>query len=112
MSDCVFCAIIGGQIPAELLHQDELCVAFADIAPKAPIHLLVVPRQHLSGAPDLSVAHEALAGRLLSVAASLAKQRGLDKGYRLVINSGTDGGQLVGHLHLHLLGGRRLGELG
>lgn len=95
------------------LHDDELCFAIADIAPKAPTHLLVIPREHFAGAPEMSVDREALVGHLVSVASQLARQKGLETdGYRLVLNSGPAAGQTVFHLHLHLLGGKSLGEMG
>jgi diadenosine tetraphosphate (Ap4A) HIT family hydrolase len=110
---CIFCSIAAGGIPALRLHEDELCFAIADIAPKAPIHLLLVPKEHVSGPPDVTPAREALTGHLVAVAARLAREKGLEPGgYRLVINSGPDAGQTVFHLHLHLLGGRALAEMG
>lgn len=113
MADCLFCRIAGGAIPVPKLHEDDRCIAIADIAPKAPTHILVLPKAHLSGAPEVSPPQEALVGHLVAVAARLAAQAGLEPdGYRLVINSGAHAGQTVFHLHLHLLGGRALGEMG
>lgn len=113
MADCLFCKIAGGQIPAAKLHEDERCVAIRDIEPKAPTHILVLPREHFSGASEVTPQREALAGHLVAVAARLAAKEGLEPdGYRLVINSGAHAGQTVFHLHLHLLGGRTLGEMG
>ena len=110
--DCLFCKIGAGTIPAPHLHDDALCYAIADIAPKAPVHLLVIPREHLHGVNALDAAREALGGHLLRVAADLARQKGLEKnGFRLVFNSGADAGQTVFHLHLHLLGGQPLGVM-
>jgi histidine triad (HIT) family protein len=112
-ADCLFCRIAGGSIPAAKLYEDDRCIAIADIAPKAPLHLLVLPKEHLVGAPDIDGSREALAGHLLKVAADLAREKGLEPdGYRIVINSGDHGGQTVGHLHVHLLGGRPLGAMG
>ena len=113
MADCLFCRIANGAIHVPKLHKDERCVAIADIAPKAPTHLLVLPKEHFSGASEVSPAREALVGHLVAVAARLATQAGLEPdGYRLVINNGAHAGQTVFHLHLHLLGGRALGEMG
>jgi len=111
-ADCLFCKIGSGAIPAPHVHDDELCYAIADIAPKAPTHLLVIPREHFSGAPEVSEAREKTVGHLVRVAAQLAEKRGLGSGYRLVMNSGADAGQTVFHLHLHLLGGRPLDAMG
>jgi len=112
-ADCLFCRIAGGGIPAAKLHDDALCIAVADIAPKAPVHLLVLPKVHLSGAPEITGNNEALIGHLVKVAADLARERGLERdGYRIVINSGVHGGQTVQHLHVHLLGGRPLADMG
>lgn len=113
MEGCLFCKIGSGAIPAPHLHDDELCFAIADIAPKAPVHLLVIPREHFSGPPEVSGGREKLLGHLVAVAAGLARQRGLEpEGYRLVLNSGIAAGQTVFHLHLHLLGGATLGAMG
>lgn len=111
-SDCLFCKIGSGAIPAPHVHDDELCFAIADIAPKAPTHLLIIPREHFSGAPEVTDGREKTVGHLVQVAAKLAKARGLEGGYRLVMNSGADAGQTVFHLHMHLLGGRALGDMG
>ncbi|MGH7442490.1 MAG: histidine triad nucleotide-binding protein [bacterium] len=110
---CLFCRIAAGDVPVSKLHSDEICIAVADIAPQAPVHLLILPREHLVSTVALDGSREALAGHLLRVAAELARERGLDAtGYRLVLNHGVDAGQTVPHLHLHLLGGRVLGALG
>ena len=107
MSNCVFCRIASGEIPATLLYADERVVALRDLKPQAPTHLLVIPREHLASVADADVAHEALLGRLVTVAAKLAQEEGLSQsGYRLVFNHGPDAGQSVFHVHLHLLGGR------
>ena len=112
-ADCLFCRIVAGSVPAAKLHDDDRCIAIADIAPKAPVHLLVLPKEHLGGAPEIDGNKEALAGHLVRTAADLAREKGLEPdGYRIVINSGTHGGQTVGHLHVHLLGGRLLGVMG
>ena len=112
--ECIFCQIIAGKIPGEILYQDEEVVAFRDINPQAPTHLLVIPRKHIVSLADLSEDESPLVGRMVSTANKLARKEGIaESGYRLVINSGKQGGQLVPHLHLHLLGGRQLsGRLG
>jgi histidine triad (HIT) family protein len=110
-SDCIFCRIAAGEIPAGIVYQDETVVAFRDIHPQAPVHLLVVPREHVASLDDLSDAHAALAGRLLTaVPKVVATVGGLEKGYRVIANTGPDARQTVHHLHLHILGGRALGE--
>lgn len=108
MSDnCLFCRIVRGEIPAALVAQSENAIAFRDIGPQAPVHVLVIPRAHLSSLNDAGEAP--LLGELLALAKGVAKSEGVaDTGYRVVINTGADGGQSVGHLHLHVLGGRRL----
>jgi histidine triad (HIT) family protein len=103
---CLFCKIIDGSIPSKPEYQDEKCYAFSDIHPQAPVHLLIVPREHLGSLAAAGEEHPALLGHLLGIAANLARAKGLAKGYRVVINTGEDGGQTVDHLHLHLLGGR------
>ena len=109
MSDCLFCRIAAKEIPADLGYEDDEVVAFRDINPQAPMHLLVIPRQHLSGLDAATEADEALLGRLTHVAAELADREGLgESGWRLVVNNGPDAGQAVAHLHYHLLGGRKL----
>lgn len=109
-SDCVFCKIAAGEIPAKKLYEDEQAIAFADIDPKAPVHILIIPRQHIASLAEVGAGEQemALVGHLLAIANQLARQQGLDKGYRIVINIGPDGGQTVDHLHLHLLGGRQM----
>ncbi len=103
---CLFCKIVAGEIPSTAVYQDELVYAFADINPKAPVHVLVVPREHIGSLDDVGQDKRALLGHLLWAAAEIARQKGLAHGYRIVVNTGTDGGQTVDHLHLHLLGGR------
>ncbi|SRR6266702_8926154 len=105
---CLFCKIIDGSIPSKALYQDEHCYAFADTNPQASTHLLVVPRKHIGSLAGADEGDRALLGHLLGTAAQIARTRGLTKGYRVVINTGEDGGQTVEHLHVHLLGGRRL----
>lgn len=109
MHDCIFCRLIRGDLPAERLLEDEHVLAFHDIHPQAPVHVLVVPREHIVNLNDLQPRHAELIGRLHLAAAQIARRLGVDQsGYRTVINSGDEGGQTVGHLHLHLLGGRRM----
>ena len=107
--DCLVCRIVAGEIPATLVHEDDEIIAFRDIAPRAPTHVLVVPRRHIASVAALEYADADLAGRLLLVAAAIARQEGIaDHGYRVVTNIGAWGGQTIFHLHLHLLGGRPL----
>ncbi|MEY2745772.1 MAG: hypothetical protein RL112_814 [Planctomycetota bacterium] len=108
-SNCIFCRIAKGELPAARVHEDEQCVVIRDIRPQAPVHLLVLPRTHVQSLWELE--DEALAGRLLSVAARVARQEGLEKGWRLIANTRDHGGQEVAHLHLHVLGGRPLGRM-
>ena len=110
---CLFCKIIEGEIPSTAVYQDELVYAFADINPKAPVHVLIVPREHIgslseAGLDNTDAAKRALLGHLLCVAAKIARKKELGNGYRVVVNTGPDGGQTVDHLHLHLMGGRGL----
>jgi histidine triad (HIT) family protein len=105
-TDCLFCKILAGEIPANRVYEDEYSIAFPDINPQAPTHLLIIPKEHLASQAKALAEHEQLLGHLLAVAANLARARKLDKGYRVVINTGEDGGQTVHHLHVHLLGGR------
>ena len=105
---CLFCKIVEGTIPSKAVYQDELCYAFADINPQAPVHVLVVPRRHLDSLNDAGEDDKVLLGHLQWAAAEIASQMGLRNGYRVVVNTGADGGQSVEHLHMHLLGGRPL----
>jgi len=109
-SECLFCRIVAGEIPTHFLHEDELVVAFPDVSPRAPTHILLIPREHLVSAAELTESHAPLLGRLFATAARLAGDRGLvESGFRLVTNAGPDAGQSVDHLHVHLLGGRKFG---
>jgi len=108
MSETIFSKIIRREIPADIVYEDDLALAFKDITPQAPVHILVIPKKPI---PQLSAAESedhALMGHLLLTAKRVAEQAGLENGYRLVINNGTDGGQTVSHLHLHILGGRQM----
>ena len=108
-SDCLFCRIARGEVPTEFAHQDDLVLAFKDINPKAPTHLLLIPRRHFDSAADLAETDAEMLGRLFSVAATLARDTGIaERGFRLVSNSGAAAGQSVDHLHFHLLGGRSM----
>lgn len=104
---CLFCRIVAGQIPSTRLHDDDLVIAVRDIAPRAPTHVLLIPRRHIPSAADLVETDGPLLGRLFAVAAEIARSEGIaDAGYRLVSNVGAWGGQSVDHLHIHLMGGR------
>ena len=106
-ADCLFCRIVAGEIPATVVHEDDLVVAIRDIAPRAPTHVLLMPREHVASAAELTEAHGPLLGRLFAVAAEIARAEGIvDRGYRITSNVGAWGGQSVPHLHLHLMGGR------
>ncbi len=109
MSDCLFCRIVAGEIPATIVHEDDRVVAFADINPQAPLHLLIIPRRHVATLNDLAATDDGLMGHTVRLAAKLAAERGYaESGYRLVLNCNRDGGQSVFHVHLHLLAGRAL----
>ena len=107
--DCLFCRIISGEIPSSKVYEDEYLYAFRDIAPQAPVHILVVPKLHVSGINELDAESSAIASRALVAIRDLAKREGIaESGYRVVINTGRDGQQSVDHLHFHMLGGRTL----
>jgi len=112
--DCIFCKIVAGEIPSDIIYQDEEAIAFRDIEPQAPVHLLIIPRKHIPSLADLTEAESSLVAHMVNIANQLAAKEGISaSGYRLVINCGEQGGQLVPHLHMHLLGGRQLsGALG
>ena len=108
MNDCIFCKIVNGEIPSEFVYSDENVVAFRDVNPQAPVHILVIPKKHYASAS--AVKDDSVWSNLMSSAVKIAEQLGLDdNGYRMVINTGEQGGQTVPHLHLHLLAGRNLG---
>ena len=109
MADTIFGRIIRREIPARIVHEDDVCLAFHDVAPQAPVHVLVIPKRPIPSLAEVAPGDEPLLGHLLTVATALARTLGLSGGYRLVVNCGADGGQSVDHLHVHLLGGRRLG---
>lgn len=107
--DCVFCKILSGEIPVVPVYEDDDVYAFADIDPQAPTHVLIIPKKHIPSVRSLGDADIAIAGKLITTAARLSEASGVaDSGFRLVVNTGKDGGQSVDHLHIHLLGGRRL----
>ncbi len=109
MADCLFCKIAAGEIPATLVHKDEHLIAFKDINPQAPMHVLIVPRRHIATLNDLTPADDGLVGEMIRRAAALAVEHGHgDRGYRTVFNCNADAGQTVFHIHLHVLGGRSL----
>ncbi len=111
MDDCVFCQIVAGKIPSDTLYQDEEVIAFRDIHPVAPTHVLIIPKRHLPSLAQLTDDETPLIGQMTKIANQLAREEGIaERGYRLVISSGREGGQVVPHLHMHLLGGRRLGD--
>lgn len=106
-TDCLFCRIVAGEIPSDKLYEDDVVVAIRDIAPRAPTHILLMPRRHIRSAAELTEADGPMLGRLFAVAAQLARDAGIaDSGYRLVSNVGRWGGQTIDHLHVHLMGGR------
>lgn len=105
--NCLFCKIIAGEIPSTLVFEDEVCVAFKDISPQAPTHILIIPRDHFASLDKAQNQHRETLGHLLLTAAEIAREKGFaEDGYRVVINTNADGGQTVFHLHVHLLGGR------
>jgi len=108
MSDCLFCKIIAGEIPSKKVYEDEHTFAFEDIDPKAPTHLLIVPKKHIRGLKEATAEEAGILGRCHLTAARIAKERGIEEGYRTVLNVGPKSGQSVFHLHVHLLGGRDL----
>lgn len=109
MADTIFGRIIRREIPARIEHEDDRCLAFHDVAPQAPVHVLVIPKKPIVSLAEAEADDEGLLGHLVVVATQLARKLGLAAGYRLVVNCGRDGGQSVDHLHVHLLGGRQLG---
>ncbi len=113
VEDCIFCKIVNKEVPADIVFEDDELIAFNDISPQAPIHVLVVPRAHISTVNDLDEDHAGLVGRMVLRAQALAEARGIDEdGYRLILNCNAGGGQTVFHIHLHLLGGRQMRGFG
>lgn len=108
MKDCLFCKIVKGQIPGDIIYQDDKVMAFKDINPQAPVHFLVIPREHIVSARDITEDNRDLIGYILYIASKLAREKGLDSGYRIVNNCGPQGGQTVDHIHFHVLGKRNM----
>lgn len=111
MQECLFCKIVEGSVPAEILYEDELVCAFSDIKPLAPVHILVIPKEHIASVNDVTDAQRDVMGALILAAKKLAQKKGITEGgYKLLIRTGSDGGQEVPHIHLHLIGGAPLTE--
>jgi len=109
--DCIFCRIVAGEIPGNIIYQDKELIAFRDINPQAPTHILIIPKSHIASITELTGEQQALMGRLVLLAKELADKEGISaSGYRLSVSAGADGGQLVPHIHFHLLGGRKLDD--
>jgi histidine triad (HIT) family protein len=108
MTDCVFCKIVAGEIPAKKIYEDEDVLAFHDINPAARVHFMIIPKRHVSSLEACDSSHREVLGKILLLAPKLAREQGLDNGFKTVINTGVDGGQLVMHLHVHVLGGGTL----
>ena len=108
VQDCIFCKIVEGSIPSDKVYEDDVCIAFNDLSPQAPTHILIIPKEHVDSLAKAEANHKQALGHLLLSAAAIAREKGFsDDGYRLVINTNVDGGQTVFHLHVHLLAGRR-----
>ena len=110
MSDCIFCKIIAGEIPSSKVYEDENVYAFRDISPQAPVHVLVVPKEHINSLAEIDGENSAAAAKCLEAISKIAATEGLSNGFRVISNIGADGGQTVKHLHFHVLGGKNLGE--
>ncbi len=108
--DCLFCSIIKGEIPSKKVYEDESCYAFLDIAPQAPVHCLVVPKEHIASADEINVDNCGTVAAIFNAIPKIAEQLGLQNGYRVITNVGEDGAQTVKHLHFHILGGKKLPE--
>lgn len=106
--NCIFCKIVAGEIPCKKLHEDHDLIAFHDIHPAAPVHFMIVPKEHIASLADAHARHEMLLGRILLLAPILAREQGLSDGFRTIINTGPGGGQEVMHLHVHVIGGGKL----
>jgi len=113
MSECIFCKIVAGEVPSSNVYEDDQVLAFRDINPEAPVHILAIPKKHIAGLKDVSPEDRALIGHIMTVLKEIARDEGIeDSGYRVLTNCGPDSGQIVDHLHFHLLGGRQLGKIG
>ena len=108
--DCIFCKIVNGEIPCQKVYEDDLVLAFKDINPQAPVHILVIPKKHIDSAVALTEEDDQLIAHVFKVVGEIAKEQDLENGFRLVTNVGTDGGQSVKHLHFHILGKKQFGE--
>ena len=108
MSDCIFCKIANGEIPSNKVYEDDKILAFKDLDPQAPVHILLIPKTHIAGADEITEENSEIVAQIFCVASRLAKEMNLDRGYRIVTNCGEEGGQSVRHLHFHLLGGRSM----
>lgn len=110
MSDCLFCKIINGDIPCDKVYEDDKVLAFNDIDPQAPVHFLVIPKEHIKSSAEITEENSSIVAHIFEVIAKIAAQKGIsEKGFRVVTNCGEDGGQTVGHLHFHILAGRNIG---
>ncbi len=107
--DCIFCKIANGEIPSKKAYEDDTVLAFYDLEPQAPVHILIIPKEHISSCADVTEENSKVIAHIFEVAAKLGKELGLDNGYRIVNNCGKDGGQTVHHLHFHFMGGREFG---
>lgn len=108
--DCIFCKIIAGEIPSSKVYEDDTVLAFNDIAPQAPVHIIVIPKEHICCAAEINEGNSSVVAHIFEVIAKIAKDMGLENGFRVINNCGEDGGQTVGHLHFHILGGTKLSE--
>ena len=112
MSDCIFCKIAGGEIPADLIYESDDVVAFADVSPQAPVHVIIIPRRHIGTTLEMSDEAPELFGSMLRASSEVARKKGVDKsGFRLILNTNADGGQEIFHVHMHLMGGEQIGPL-
>jgi len=111
MSDCIFCKIVAGEIPSKKIYEDDDVFAFHDINPAAPVHFMIIPKQHVASLNECNETHAAILGKMLLLAPRLAKEQGLNDGFKTAINTGKGGGQLVFHLHVHVLGGNKLAHV-
>ena len=107
--DCIFCKIAAGEIPSKKAYEDDKVLAFYDLEPQAPVHILIIPKEHISSCAEITEKNSEVISHIFEVAAKLGKELGLDNGYRIVNNCGADGGQTVHHLHFHFMGGRQFG---
>ena len=108
--DCIFCKIVKGDIPSNKVYEDDTVLAFHDIAPQMPVHVIVIPKMHIASAAEVNEDNSAVIGHIFEVIPKIAKDLGLDNGFRIINNCGEDGGQTVKHIHFHILGGKTLGE--